>query len=292
MPVTISRYNVDWLAEQVTPRARERLTVIHCGVDLPSLPFQDEGRARGSRSSPSVGSIRSRDSTSSSTRWPSSNGRGAASAARSSARGRCAASSRPHRSSGALRAGGVGRRAPPGEVRAALRAATIFTLPSLIAPSGNRDGIPVSLMEAMAAGAPVVSTRVSGIPELIEDEREGLLVAPRGFAGAGRGARAIARRRRASSTAGGGGAREDRTGVRRRARGEQAVRVVRSCSRPRLIRPSVRARSGSQRGRGRARCACSWCWRATSPRGAAAARSRRCARWRCTSCGSGSRWPS
>jgi glycosyltransferase involved in cell wall biosynthesis len=33
-------------------------------------------------------------------------------------------------------------------------------------------------MEAMAAGAPVVSTRVSGIPELIEDEQEGLLVAP------------------------------------------------------------------------------------------------------------------
>jgi len=34
-------------------------------------------------------------------------------------------------------------------------------------------------MEAMASGAPVVSTRVSGIPELIEDEREGLLVPPR-----------------------------------------------------------------------------------------------------------------
>ena len=71
----------------------------------------------------------------------------------------------------------VGARAQA-EVGAALRAATIFTLPSLIAPSGDRDGIPVSLMEAMAAGAPVVSTRVSGIPELIEDEREGLLVAP------------------------------------------------------------------------------------------------------------------
>jgi glycosyltransferase involved in cell wall biosynthesis len=64
------------------------------------------------------------------------------------------------------------------EVRTALSAATIFALPSLIAPSGDRDGIPVSLMEAMAAGAPVVSTRVSGIPELIEDEREGMLVAP------------------------------------------------------------------------------------------------------------------
>ena len=72
----------------------------------------------------------------------------------------------------------VGAR-PQEEVRAALWRATIFTLPSQIAPTGDRDGIPVSLMEAMAAGAPVVSTRVSGIPELIEDEREGLLVLPR-----------------------------------------------------------------------------------------------------------------
>jgi glycosyltransferase involved in cell wall biosynthesis len=49
----------------------------------------------------------------------------------------------------------------------------------VVTAAGNRDGIPVSLMEAMAAGTPVVSTRVSGIPELVEDEREGLLVPAR-----------------------------------------------------------------------------------------------------------------
>jgi glycosyltransferase involved in cell wall biosynthesis len=38
------------------------------------------------------------------------------------------------------------------------------------------DGIPVSLMEAMAMEIPVISTRVSGIPELIEDGVSGLLV--------------------------------------------------------------------------------------------------------------------
>jgi glycosyltransferase involved in cell wall biosynthesis len=42
----------------------------------------------------------------------------------------------------------------------------------------DRDGIPNVLVEAMAAGAPVVATGVSGIPELVEDEVNGLLVAP------------------------------------------------------------------------------------------------------------------
>jgi glycosyltransferase involved in cell wall biosynthesis len=42
----------------------------------------------------------------------------------------------------------------------------------------DRDGIPNVLVEAMAAGAPVVATGVSGIPELVEDEVNGLLVEP------------------------------------------------------------------------------------------------------------------
>jgi glycosyltransferase involved in cell wall biosynthesis len=48
---------------------------------------------------------------------------------------------------------------------------------------GNQDGIPVALMEAMALGLPVITTRVSGIPELVVDGVSGLLVAP-GDAGA------------------------------------------------------------------------------------------------------------
>jgi predicted glycosyltransferase/glycosyltransferase involved in cell wall biosynthesis len=54
--------------------------------------------------------------------------------------------------------------------------ASIFALCPRVMEDGDRDGIPNVLAEAMAAGLPVVSTRVSGIPELVEDRRTGLLV--------------------------------------------------------------------------------------------------------------------
>jgi glycosyltransferase involved in cell wall biosynthesis len=59
------------------------------------------------------------------------------------------------------------------------REAAIFALPSIVAESGDRDGIPNVLVEAMRLGVPVVSTTVSGIPELVIDGETGLLVLPR-----------------------------------------------------------------------------------------------------------------
>lgn len=67
---------------------------------------------------------------------------------------------------------------PEAAVAEHLGTATLFVLPSIVAPNGQMDGIPVVLMEAMAAGLPVVSTALSGIPELVEDGVNGLVVEP------------------------------------------------------------------------------------------------------------------
>lgn len=54
--------------------------------------------------------------------------------------------------------------------------AALFVLPCLVAANGDRDGIPNVLAEAMAMGLPVVTTPVSGIPELVKDGRNGVFV--------------------------------------------------------------------------------------------------------------------
>jgi len=58
------------------------------------------------------------------------------------------------------------------EVQAWYRQSDVFALPSFA------EGIPVVLMEAMASGVPCVTTRITGIPELIRDGIDGFLVTP------------------------------------------------------------------------------------------------------------------
>lgn len=67
---------------------------------------------------------------------------------------------------------------PREEVIAACRDADLFVLPSKLARSGDRDGLPNVLMEAQSMGLCCLSTKVSAIPELILDGKTGVLVAP------------------------------------------------------------------------------------------------------------------
>jgi glycosyltransferase involved in cell wall biosynthesis len=63
------------------------------------------------------------------------------------------------------------------------RRAAVFVLPAAVPADGNTDALPTVLLEAMASGCPVISTRVAGIPEIVDVEENGLLVEP-GNAGA------------------------------------------------------------------------------------------------------------
>ena len=64
------------------------------------------------------------------------------------------------------------------DVRAAYGVADLFVLPCVVAPDGDRDGIPNVILEAMASGLPVVSTDHSGIPEAVDHGETGILVPP------------------------------------------------------------------------------------------------------------------
>src|SRR5260370_15867383 len=57
--------------------------------------------------------------------------------------------------------------------------ADLFVLPCLVLKNGDRDGIPNVLFEAMVCGVPIISTEVAGVRELIEHQKNGLLVEQR-----------------------------------------------------------------------------------------------------------------
>jgi len=65
---------------------------------------------------------------------------------------------------------------PYPEVVARYPRAAAFVLPCIVTAEGDRDGIPNVILEAMAAAVPVVSTPVSGIPEVLRDGDTGLVV--------------------------------------------------------------------------------------------------------------------
>jgi glycosyltransferase involved in cell wall biosynthesis len=67
---------------------------------------------------------------------------------------------------------------PQSQLRQRLAAANVFVLPSVIDADGGMDNLPTVIMEAMATGLPVVSTDISGIPEMVIENETGFLVRP------------------------------------------------------------------------------------------------------------------
>jgi glycosyltransferase involved in cell wall biosynthesis len=64
------------------------------------------------------------------------------------------------------------------ETQSYLNMADVVVVPSVIDASGNVDGLPNVLLEAMAAGCAIVASQVAGIPDIIQNNRNGLLVPP------------------------------------------------------------------------------------------------------------------
>jgi colanic acid/amylovoran biosynthesis glycosyltransferase len=65
-----------------------------------------------------------------------------------------------------------------GEVAALLATARVFALPCVEEADGGMDNLPTVIAEAMAAGLPVVSTTLAGVPEMVVPGETGLLVSP------------------------------------------------------------------------------------------------------------------
>ncbi len=179
--VTISDFNLRLLRERYGPAA-DRVRVLHCGIDLEKFP------PATTRTTPISGPVRLL-CVASLTDYKGHrhlldalallNNRGVDAACTLVGDGPLRRDLELHaRDLGvADRTRFLGRRPSP-EVRAQLSSSDVFVLPSVQASSGFMEGIPVALMEAMAAGCPVIASDLSGIPELVEDGVTGILVPP------------------------------------------------------------------------------------------------------------------
>jgi glycosyltransferase involved in cell wall biosynthesis len=179
--VAISRDNLEEIVAECGPWARERVEVIHCGVDTDLL--RPRPRVRPDDAPLSIACIGTLHEVKGQVHLvdaiASLHDAGIGVRCRLIGDGEDEPMLRERVASAGL--DGIvtfdGRRTRA-EVIEALAESDVLVAPSVVARNGKREGIPVVLMEAMSCGLPVVASRLSGIPELVEDGVSGLLVTP------------------------------------------------------------------------------------------------------------------
>ena len=178
--ITVSSFNKDVMVEECGPHAHEKIHVVYGGVDLDRLPGPREARPGGPFRVLCVA------------RFEEVKGHACLVEACRLLRDRGVRFECHLVGDGPLRerltrqvaGAGLGNRVvlhgacAYGDVLKHLSRADVAVLATVPASNGKREGIPNVLKEAMACGLPVVASHISGIPELVEDGRSGLLVPP------------------------------------------------------------------------------------------------------------------
>jgi glycosyltransferase involved in cell wall biosynthesis len=172
--VCISDFTRSQLYLVSDPRLWPRFSVVRCGVDLSRWPFQPPRHGQGTPVILAIGRLSAEKGFSvlldAMTRLRD---RGVAARLRligdGPERGRLTSAIQSRQLSDRVSLDGE---LTPDQVREALAGAQVFCLPSF------SEGLPVSIMEAMAAGVPVVASWIAGIPELAESEVTALTVPP------------------------------------------------------------------------------------------------------------------
>lgn len=179
--VTISQYNRQFLRDLYGDALAEKINVVHCGIDPEVFQPRPDAKPPGPFTIICVASLEEKKG------HPYL----IAACEQLKTRGldfRCLlvgdGDDRPQIEALIARSGLGDRitllgRQPRQRVTELLAEADVMVLPSIVTDSGRKEGIPVALMEALATEMPVVATRISGIPELIEDGQTGLLVPER-----------------------------------------------------------------------------------------------------------------
>jgi glycosyltransferase involved in cell wall biosynthesis len=179
LAITVSEYNREFVRRRLGARAAEKLAVLHCGVDTERLVRDGEPPAQPFEilCVAALRGVKGHRHLIDSCRLLRDRG----------------LAFRCHLVGGGPREEALRRQVarlglgdaiafhgpqPHAVVLERMRAAHVQVLCSVQDRAGRREGIPVALMEAMSCGLPVVASAISGIPELVEDGRTGLLTPP------------------------------------------------------------------------------------------------------------------